>query len=36
MLDEWFNAICQNSLLLGIFTLTKCVAFSLIALGTLR
>ena len=36
MSDEWFWAICQSSLLLAIFMIKKCVAFSFIVLGTLE
>ena len=35
MSDEWLDAICWSSLLLGIFMI-KCVGFSLIVLGTLK
>ena len=34
--NEWFQAICWSSLLLGIFTLTKCVEFSLTSFDTLK
>ena len=33
---EWFDAGCRSSLLLVIFMIKWCVAFSLIVLGTLR
>ena len=34
--DEWFDAICWSSLLLGIFMIKQCVGFSIIVLGTLK
>ena len=34
--DEWFNAICWSSLLLGIFMIKKWVEFSLTSFGTLK
>ena len=36
MSDEWFNTICWSSVLLGIFIIKFCVAFSLIVLSTLK
>ena len=36
MLDEWLDATCGSSLLLRIFIIKQCVAFSLILLGTLK
>ena len=34
--DVWFEAICWNYFLLGIFIIKLCVAFSLIDLGTFK
>ena len=34
--DEWFDAICWNFLLLGIFIIKQCVVFSHIVLRTLK
>ena len=36
MSDEWFNAICWSSLLLGIFAIKKWLVFSLTSFGTLK
>ena len=36
MSDKRFDAICQRSLLLGIFIIKWFVAFSLMVLGTLK
>ena len=34
--DEWFNSVCESSLLFGIFMIKKCVEFSLTPFGTLK
>ena len=34
--DEWFNSVCESSLLFGIFMIKKCVEFSLTSFGTLK
>ena len=36
MSDEWFDAICWSSLLLGILIIKYCVKSSLIGLGTFK
>ena len=36
MSDKLLEAICWSSLLLDIFMIKQCAAFSLIALGTLK
>ena len=34
--DEWFDAICWSAILLGIFMIKQCEAFTLIVLGILK
>ena len=36
ILDKWFGAICRSSVLLEIFIIKICEAFSLIVLSTLK